>query len=174
MIQISLMPAEEAGNAAKLIQTVWNGLTEKEWFIADDELYFHTILQGEKGIIYQAVDMEKGILAGVFFVVFPGLGIDNLGRDIGFQKEELLKVVHMDSVAILPSYRGSRLQVRLMQTAEEKLRELGYTYLMCTVHPENCYSRDNLLKQGYQIVKTGKKYGDLLRHILLKKISPLE
>ena len=65
----------------------------------------------------------------------------------------------MDSIAILPKYRGHKLQYRLMQTAEGDLRAKGFKYLMCTVHPDNCYSRDNIVSQGYESVAVKEKYG---------------
>ncbi|HBG12936.1 MAG TPA: hypothetical protein DDX68_16840 [Clostridium sp.] len=59
----------------------------------------------------------------------------------------------------------------MMKTAEEELRKQGYRYLMCTVHPENRYSKNNIIKQGYQVVLTKEKYGGYVRDILLKKLS---
>lgn len=41
---------------------------------------------------------------------------------------------------------------------------------MCTVHPENYYSRNNVIRQGYEVVLTKEKYGGYIRDILLKKL----
>lgn len=84
--------------------------------------------------------------------------------------EALHQVAHMDSVAILPEYRGMGLQYRMMQVAEKELKDAGYRYLMCTVHPKNRYSRENILRQSYRVVATKEKYGGYLRDILLKEI----
>ena len=85
--------------------------------------------------------------------------------------QELSLVAHMDSVAILPEYRGYKLQYRLMQTAEGDLREKGFRYLLCTVHPDNRYSRDNIVSQGYKSVAVKEKYGGYMREIFLKRIG---
>ena len=42
---------------------------------------------------------------------------------------------------------------------------------MCTVHPENRYSRQNIIKQGFKPVKTALKYGGYRREIFLRDRS---
>lgn len=156
---------------ADVIQSVWQQIEQKDWFVADDSEYTrHTLTEGN-GIGYKAFEAESGTLAGVFIAALPGDREENLGRDIGLSQEELGKVAHMESVAILPEYRGNGLQYILMKTAEEELRKQGFRHLMCTVHPENKYSRNNMIKQGYRVVLTKEKYGGYLRDILLKEIS---
>lgn len=76
----------------------------------------------------------------------------------------------MDSAAVRAEYRGNRLQYILMQEAEQELRTMGYRYLMCTVHPDNHFSRENVLRQGYRVMKTTEKYGGFIRDILLKEL----
>lgn len=154
---------------ADIIQSVWNGLDKKEWFVADNAEYTYEMLQSGRGLGYKAVDADTGMTAGVFMAAIPGDSQENLGRDAGLSDEELLLVAHMDSIAILPKYRGHNLQYRLMQTAEGDLREKGFTYLMCTVHPDNCYSRNNIVKQGYESVTVKEKYGGYVREIFLKR-----
>ncbi|WP_349947178.1 GNAT family N-acetyltransferase [Lacrimispora sp. BS-2] len=156
---------------ADVIQRVWQQIQEKDWFVADDSEYiFHTLKEGN-GIGYKAFEKDTGALAGVFIAALPGKGEENLGLDIGLPEEELAKVAHMETVAILPGYRGNGLQYSMMKSAEEELWKQGYRYLMCTVHPENRYSKDNMIKQGYKVVMTKEKYGGYLRDILLKKLS---
>ena len=95
---------------------------------------------------------------------------ENLGRDIGLPESELGKVAHMDSAAVLPSFRGFHLQRRLMKTAEEELQREGFRYLCCTVHPDNKSSLQSVLSQGYRIAKTCEKYGGFPRHILVREL----
>ena len=44
-----------------------------------------------------------------------------------------------------------------------------FVYLMCTVHPENRFSRYNMESHGYQVKKIARCYGGLERCILLKE-----
>ncbi len=156
---------------ANVIHTVWEKIENKDWFVADHADFIHDLLQHQNGIGYKAMVKESGIIAGVFVVTFPGRQEENLGWDMGLPEEELEKVAHMESVAILPEYRGNGLQYALMQAAEKELRQRGYGYLMCTIHPENVYSKENAIRQGYEVVMTKEKYGGLVRDILLKKIN---
>ena len=153
---------------ADIIQTVWNGLDRKDWFVADNAEYTYEMLGSGRGIGYKAVDTDTGETAGVFMATIPGMGQENLGRDAGLADGELSLVAHMDSIVILPKYRGHKLQYRLMQTAEGDLRAKGFKYLMCTVHPDNCYSRNNIVSQGYESVAVKEKYGGYVREIFLK------
>lgn len=57
-----------------------------------------------------------------------------------------------------------------MQTAEAELARAGKAILMCTVHPENHFSLENVLSQGYTICKTVPMYGSI-RHVLRKNIE---
>ena len=161
---------EDAEIMAEIIEKVWADIDNKHWFVADDSEYTTRILKEGNGLGYKAVEKDSGAIAGIFIVALPGMKEENLGRDIELAQEELGKVAHMESVAILPSYRGNGLQYALMQQGEADLRKMGYSYLMCTVHPDNLYSKNNVIRQGYEVVLTKEKYGGYIRDILLKKL----
>ena len=148
---------------ASIIQEVYEAMEQKEWFAADNAEYTYEMLKYSNGVGYKAIHQPSGAVAGIYE--------ENLGRDIGLPESELMLVAHMDSVAILPEYRGAGLQKRLMQHAEQELAEQGYRYFMCTVHPENRYSRQNIIKQGFKPVKTALKYGGYRREIFLRDRS---
>ena len=169
--QIKLASAQDFDAVLGLIQTVREQLPQQEWFAADPPDQSRRLLAQGKMTAYQAVETETGKLAGVFLTAYPGKSKENLGRDIGLPVTALERAAHMDTVAILPEYRGNRLQRRLMCRAEEDLRQKGFRYLLCTVHPENRFSKDNLLRQGYRAAKTTEKYGGLLRDILWKELK---
>jgi ribosomal protein S18 acetylase RimI-like enzyme len=171
-MEFRIQRAEEkdASAVAEVIKTVWEGMDRKEWFAADDENAVRTLLAGKKGLGYLAIEEESGALAGIFTVAFPGKKEKNLGYDIGMAEELLETVAHMDTAAILPEYRGFGLQYRLMQAAEAELKGMGYRYLMCTVHPDNRYSRENIIRQGYRAAARKEKYGGFLRDIFIKEL----
>lgn len=100
---------------ASVIQEVYEALEQKEWFAADNAEYTYHMLKDCNGVGYKAVHEPLGAVAGIFLVTFPGNSEENLGRDIGLSEEALSLVAQMDSVAILPQYRGAGLQKRLMQ-----------------------------------------------------------
>ena len=81
------------------------------------------------------------------------------------------KVVHMESVAVLPEYRGYHLQEKMLRYAEECIDKKQYSYLLATVSPDNPASYHSFEKCGYALVMTKEKYGGLLRRIYEKCIS---
>ena len=154
-----------------LIEQVWREIPVKEWFAVDDSDYLVQILSQEHTCIMEAVDATTNQLAAVFVFTFPEVGTDNLGLDLDLEEVEQRKVVHMDIAATLPEFRGYGLQYRLMDCAEQMLATTEMKYLMCTVHPENVFSRKNVEKLGYQLVKIGVKYGGMPRCTYLKKMK---
>lgn len=155
---------------ADVIQTVWKGIERKDWFVADEPESIRCLLEEEKGIAFKAIEKNTGTMAGVLIVAMYGKGEENLGYDAGLPKEDLDTVAHVESVAVLPEYRGFKLQDLLMQEAEKELTLSGFRYLMCTIHPDNIYSKANAASQGYKVVMTKEKYGGYIRDILMKEL----
>lgn len=153
-----------------LIRAIWQDMPEKSWFTMDDEAVITERLLNHTARIYTARETDTNGLAGIFMVTFPALSEENLGRDLGFTDADLLQTAHMDTAVILPAYRGHHLQQKLMQAAEEDLKQAGFRHLLCTIHPDNCYSLQNAASQGYRIAKSTTKYGNLPRSILHKTL----
>lgn len=169
---------EDGDRLTAIMEEVTEGLANPAWFVDDDAEYIKAhvghipVKAGDCGFILKAVCMEEGQeeTAGFFMVDFPGTGDRNLGHHIMLEGEKLIKVAHMDSVVILPKYRGHKLQYKLIEAAEEILRqETDYEIWMATVHPDNKYSLDNVQALGYQIVAEAKKYGGYPRYVLMKE-----
>lgn len=57
----------------------------------------------------------------------------------------------------------------MVRIVEEVLKGRGERILLCTVHPENKYSLNNMIQQGYEVRKRLEKYGSE-RFILRKNI----
>lgn len=162
--QIRKIGLSEVNKYLEFLHEVKAMMEQDEWFFLDpDEEVYELMEQGAMGI-WLAEDGAR--IAAVFCVVYPGMGKFNLGYDLGFSEEDLRRVVHMDTAAVHPDYRGHGLQYGMMLHAE---RELKGRILMCTIHPDNCFSLNNVLKQGYTIEKKTKKYGSI-RYILRKDL----
>ena len=163
-IQIRRIGMEEVNIYLEFLHEVKTLMEQDEWFFLDpDEEVYRLMARNALGI-WLAED--GGRIASVFCVVYPGLEQFNLGYDLDFSEEELMQVVHMDTAAVHPDYRGRGLQNRMMLHAE---RELNGKILLCTIHPDNKYSLNNVLKQGYTIEKKTEKYGSV-RCILRKNL----
>ena len=150
-----------------LLYQVRESMERKDWIYLDPP----DVVRGfmDQGIMELWVAMDGSRMAGALNILHPGLADCNYGYDLGFDEVQLRKVVCMDTAAVHPDYRGRGIQKRLLETAETYLQGTGERYLLCTIHPENRFSLNNALKQGYEIRRTLEKYGSV-RHILCKKI----
>ena len=68
-----------------------------------------------------------------------------------------------------PEYRGKHLQLQMLKELDSYSSNHGYKYALSTVHPNNNYSINNLLKDDFQLVKQ-KTFQRGLRNIYLKKL----
>lgn len=75
---------------------------------------------------------------------------------------------------VRPQYRGQKLQLLLGKQIELEARARGIEMLCATASPENTYSCNNLLAQGYTCNQTLSKYGyprNLYYKILTRSIQ---
>ena len=65
-------------------------------------------------------------------------------------------------------YRGQGLQQKLIHELEKIALSRGYNLLCTTCAPNNDFSINNFLKEGYIYAKTEEKYGGLMRNLYYK------
>lgn len=169
-----------------------NAMEQKEHFICDDLDYVKDILSGH-GFAVVACNIE-GKIVGNLLVKYPGLEEENLGYDVFtkpykhsiaddkntfaettnhsplLSKENLMKVVHMDSASVLPKHRGNKLEARMISFAETLVDTSKYYYAFATVAPGNTASLKSLERNGYQVMVTKEKYGGLMRCVMMKEL----
>ena len=154
-------------NFIQFLEEVKAAMPQQDWFYLDPPDTVREMMAD--GTMELWVAMEGNRIAAAFDILHPGLASFNYGYDLDLSQEELLRVVHMDTSAVHSDYRGMGLQRKMVQTAEEELSGQGRTILLCTVHPENRYSLNNMLQQGYTVQKRVKKYASE-RFVLRKDI----
>jgi len=137
-------------------------------FYADEKSFIRRHISDE-GFILLATQGEN--YAGFLIVRFPQGAEDNLAKDSN-QPIDPKTVFHIESVAVLPEFRGNGLQKRLVLEGERLAVSIGYQNAMATVSPHNRYSLSNMLDMGYKVVNTVPKYGSI-RNILLKNFEHL-
>lgn len=167
MIEIRKGTKEDMDAFLALLAHVSGTMEHKEWFYLDTPEEFREMMDGGLMKLWAAMDGNQ--MVGAFDALIPGYEDFNYGYDLNLPRQELLRVINMDTAAVHPNYRGMGLQRRLMQTAEKELTDGSGKILLCTVHPENKYSLNNVLSQGYEIQATMPMYGSI-RHILRKDV----
>ena len=75
----------------------------------------------------------------------------------------------LDSVMIKECYRGSGLQVQVMNILYDEAKRLGIMQIVATVHPDNIYSLNNFIKEGYEIINKINIHGGY-RYIVIKDV----
>lgn len=168
MITIRKGTSQDTEPFIELMALVRQNMDHKEWLYLDAPDDVREMMKDGSMSLWVAVDGERVI--GAFDILIPQLETYNYGYSIGLTNEELLQVVNMDTAVVHPDYRGMGLQKCLMRCAEEELVKSGKHILMCTVHPDNRFSLNNVLSQGYAICKTVPMYGSV-RHVLRKNIG---
>lgn len=169
MFLIEFASENDIKNIMSIIKTATELLPDPSWFVDDTEDFFLAHIK-EKGFTLKA--MSDGNIAAFLTIRYPGLDEDNLGYSLDFdKKEELVRVAHIETCAVLPEYQGNRLESTLIKEALSILEKTSYTHILGTVHPDNLASVKSFLNNGFHIEKTVPKYGGLIRHILYKKLD---
>lgn len=135
-------------------------------FVMDDKDFIAHHIETQ-GFIVKVIHRDD--IIAFLLVRFPNTDADNLGRDAQVTDDELHDVAHIESLAVVPKHRGNRLQYKMIQYAENIIKERGLKYSMATVSPKNKYSLINFLKHDFRIVKIKRKYSGVRRLILKKQ-----
>lgn len=143
-------------------------LPDATWFASTSKEEFQSIIDSNGIILGYVTPTDTLVAVGVYAQY--GINPDNYGYDLELDEVLLHAVGHIECTIVEENFRGNRLQSLLCDALEE-IGRLHNTPLMCaTVHPDNKYSLQTLLKRGYAIKKEKLKYGGLRRYILLKEL----
>lgn len=151
----------------RFLDEIKAGMSNSEWFYLDPPDLVRRMMAD--GIMEMWLALDESRISAVFSILYPGLHSYNYGYDLDFSVKDLLKVIHMDTAAVHPDFRGLGLQKRMVHLAEQELSGGGHKILLSTVHPDNQFSLSNMLHQGYVIQKRMRKYGSE-RFVLRKDI----
>ena len=166
--KIRIATLNDAQKISENMRLAYSLLKDKTIYVCDDLNYVKTQISNT-GFAVVACS-NNGEIIGSFVCRFPGKDGSNLGKDIGMNEDKQLMVVHMESVVVLPEYRGHHLFLKMLLFAENYIDKNKYKYLMATVSPKNPASYLTFERAGYRLVITKEKYGGLLRNIYLKEI----
>ena len=94
------------------------------------------------------------------------------GEALGLEGLEKLsiKAANQKLFLVREGYRGQGLQRKLIREIEKIAVARGYNLLCTTCAPNNIFSINNFLKEGYAYAKTEEKYGGLMRNLYYKKL----
>lgn len=151
-------------------------VTKESWYYIDDTQSTEWLNNHIESKGFTLVIENNTEIIGFLVVHFPGTDNDNLGLHLYHTVEELNKVAHMETTAVLPYHKGHQLMQKMLLEAEKilELQHPGkFKHLMATVHPDNMPSLKSFEKVGYNIIdRTENKYGqDLPRFTVRKELN---
>ena len=109
-------------------------------------------------------DGEVLVAVGMLYV--PQCMEEDHFHDLGLEGE--YHSANQKLFLVREGYRGLGLQRKLIREVEKIAMARGYDLLCTTVAPNNNYSINNFLKEGYVYAKTEEKYGGLVRNLYYK------
>ena len=111
-------------------------------------------------------DGDLLVAIGMFYV--PQCFEEDHFHDLGLQGE--YKTANQKLFLVREGYRGLGLQRKLIREVETIAKSRGYNLLCTTVAPNNIFSINNFLQEGYVYAKTEMKYGGLMRNLYYKPL----
>lgn len=89
--------------------------------------------------------------------------LDKFGLDLDYKE-----VVDYGPMFVNPKYIGNGLQYQMLKELDNHCIKIGYKYVASTIHPDNIYSINNLIKDNFELIGT-KQFTRGIRNIYLKK-----
>ena len=109
---------------------------------------------------------EGDMLIAIGMLYVPQCIEEDHFHDLGLEGE--YKSANQKLFLVREGYRGLGLQRKLIREVEKIAMARGYNLLCTTVAPNNEFSINNFLKEGYVYAKTEEKYGGLMRNLYYK------
>lgn len=158
---------EDVEEIYNLIASVHENIENKSWYTYTKNLERYTLFINDG---FSMVACHKGKIIGVYLTYIlrdDGTNFYQLAKDYFKNTDDVIEVINY---AVLEDYRGMGLQTKMLLKSEEILKNTKYKKFIATVHPDNKYSLNNMLKNGYKIAMTTQLYGGLDRCIIVKNM----
>ncbi|WP_210469262.1 GNAT family N-acetyltransferase [Sporosarcina sp. 6E9] len=145
-----------------------------------DALTTDSFLQPLSAEEFSIILNGKGLMIGAYFnneliafraMLAPELDEEHLGKDAGLPESDWPHVLYSEITNVDPTFRGNNLQVILGKIILGEVDKTRYRYICTTVAPFNIASLKDKFAHGLRIVSLKRKYGNMLRYILMKDLS---
>lgn len=129
--------------------------------LSKEDLIF-MLENGSKIWIYY---LNNGPVCSMMLIPFDVKSLNNLELSL-----DIKDVVDYGPIMVNPKYVGNKLQYQMLKELDEYCLQQGFKYAVCTVHPDNIYSINNLLKDGFKLINQ-KDLERGIRNIYLKEFN---
>lgn len=73
-------------------------------------------------------------------------------------------------IMVNPKYVGNKFQKQMLELLDKYCKSIGKRYIFTKVHPDNIYSINNFVSNGYEFVETYKTSSGEPRNVYFKEI----
>ena len=73
-------------------------------------------------------------------------------------------------IMVNPKYVGNKFQKQMLELLDKYCKSIGKRYIFTKVHPDNIYSINNFVSDGYKFVETYKTSSGEPRNVYFKEI----
>ena len=146
-----------------LNETVYTALPDKSVLRHNSPEMMASCLE-EPNVTLGIWDDDLLVAIGVLYV--PQCIEEDHFHDLDLQGD--FKSANQKLFLVREGYRGLGMQGKLIREVEKIAITKGYNLLCTTCAPNNEFSINNFLKEGYVYAKTEEKYGGLIRNLYYK------
>ena len=112
---------------------------------------------------------DGGVLIAIGMLYVPQCIEEDHFHDLGLEGN--YRSANQKLFLVREGYRGLGLQRQLIREIEKVALSRDYNLLCTTVAPNNTFSINNFLKEGYVYAKTEEKYSGLMRNLYYKVLT---
>lgn len=149
----------------KLISTVVDALSKKEWLIAPTDEEIENVFENNK-VDFWGV-FEDGELLAISSLSYDE---DDFAEIVNLLEIEGHKVAEIAECMTLPKARGNNFMLKINSVLAQKAKEKGIEYLIATAHPDNVASNSSLQKLGMKKAGQFYRYRKYPRNYLVMKV----
>ena len=163
MMQLRPCQPSDLQAVIDLNETIYSALSDKSILLHNAPEMIVSCLE-EPNVTLGIWEDDTLIAVGMLYV--PQCIEEDHFHDLGLEGE--YKSANQKLFLVREGYRGLGLQRKLIREVEKIAIARGYNLLCTTVAPNNDFSINNFLKEGYVYAKTEEKYGGLVRNLYYK------
>ena len=123
-----------------------------------------------KSVIYMVYYKEKPIAYSLVYIP-NSKNISYWLENCKINNIDKYKLSEMAGAGVIPEFRGYGIQSYLFKLREKYLKKIKFKWGVSSVHPKNIYSYNNLIKNNYELVGSGKDKNNHDRLYLKKEVK---
>ena len=159
-IKIEIVTEERLNEVLNFQKEIIDNMNRKDFFCPLTEEEFLTPMKKQDNVYFLKYNTE---IIGLFVAT---CNIPDVLKEYQLKNNNVMLI---DSIMIKEEYRGNKLQIKILNYLYNRAKELKLDGLVATIHPENIYSLNNFINDGYEIINTLHIHGGT-RNIVFKKI----